>query len=176
MGFDFSKFEELFHTNYKSLVQVSYRIVGDVDVAQDLVQDVFCKFWEKQANLEINSSHKAYLYKSVFNHSLNHLKKVKRTDEREALFCSSICSEQNNVESQLDLKETNLIVQQAVDMLPSACRAVFVLSRFEQMSHKEIAAQLDISAKTVENQIGKALKHLRKYLSLSFVTIILEWW
>ncbi len=61
MGFDFSKFEELFHTNYKSLVQVSYRIVADVDVAQDLVQDVFCKFWEKQANLEINSSHKAYL-------------------------------------------------------------------------------------------------------------------
>ena len=104
------------------------------------------------------------------------MKKVKRTDEREALFYSSICSEQNNVESQLDLKETNLIVQQAVDMLPLACRTVFVLSRFEQMSHKEIAAQLDISAKTVENQIGKALKHLRKYLSLSFVTIILEWW
>jgi RNA polymerase sigma-70 factor (ECF subfamily) len=149
-------------------------MVGDVDVAQDLVQDVFCKFWEKQPQLEIKISLKAYLYKSVFNHSLNYLKKVKRTDEREALFYSSAYTEQNNVESQLDLKETNLLVQRAIDSLPSACRAVFVLSRFEQMSHKEIAVQLDISTKTVENQIGKALKHLRKYLILLVVTIIMQ--
>lgn len=175
MVFNFSEFEEIFYSNYKSLVQVSYRIVGDVDAAQDLVQDVFCNFWEKQIHTEINSSLKAYLHKSVLNHSLNHLKKMKRADERAAFFYSSTYSEENNIESRLDLKDTSSRIQQIVDMLPTACKTIFILSRFEQMSHKEIATHLDISTKTVENQIGKALKHLRKYLNILLSAIIFHW-
>ena len=67
-------------------------------------------------------------------------------------------------DEKLEAAELQSVIDQAVDQLPERCRLVFVLSRFEQMSHKEIANQLDISPKTVENQITKALKILRETL------------
>lgn len=172
MQLDFSAFKSLFQLHYKSLARASYRIISDKDVAEDIVQDIFCKLWEKKDEIQISTSLKSYLYQSTINHSLNHLKKLKRSGIREELFVSSNLSEENNAESNIALKEINEIVKTAVDLLPQACRTIFVLSRFQHLSYKEIASNLGISPKTVDNQIVKALKHLRKHLK-AYIKIFL---
>jgi RNA polymerase sigma-70 factor, ECF subfamily len=172
MQLDFSAFEDLFQLHYKSLARASCRIVGDEDVAEDIVQDIFCKFWEKKDEIQITTSLKSYLYQSTINHSLNHIKKLKRSDKREEFFVSSHSSEENNAESQMALKEIQELVKTSIDLLPNACRTVFVLSRFQHLSYKEIASNLGISPKTVDNQMVKALKHLRKHLRV-YIKILL---
>lgn len=164
MLLDFSAFEALFKLHYKSLAQTAFRIVNDKDVAEDLVQDIFCKLWEKRSELQINTSVKSYLYQSTINHSLNYLKKLKRAEIRDVHFYSSTSAEENTSDRLFAVKEMSERVQIAVNLLPGACRNVFILSRFEHLSYKQIAATLNISVKTVENQMIKALKHLRKHL------------
>ena len=173
MQLDFSSFEALFQQHYKSLARASFRIVGDKDVAEDVVQDMFCKLWEKKDEIQITTSIKSYLYQSTINYSLNHLKKNKRSEKREELFVSSHSSEESNAESNMALKEIHELVKIAVDLLPQACRTVFVLSRFEHLSYKEIASNLGISPKTVDNQMVKALKHMRKHLSVYIKVFLL---
>ncbi len=173
MQLDFSAFEELFQLHYKALARASFRIVNDKDIAEDIVQDIFCKLWEKREEIHITTSLKSYLYQSTINHSLNNIRKVKRSDERENAFVSSHSSqEESNAESQMAVKEIQELVNEAVDLLPNACRKVFVLSRFEHLSYKEIASHLGISPKTVDNQMVKALKHLRTHLKV-YIKILL---
>lgn len=164
MLLDFSAFEALFKLHYKSLAQTAFRVVNDRDVAEDLVQDIFCKLWEKRSELQITTSVKAYLYQSTINHSLNYIKKAKRAETRELHFYSSRSSEENTSDAPFAVKELNERVNIAVNSLPVACRNVFILSRFEHHSYKQIATALNISVKTVESQMVKALKHLRKCL------------
>ena len=164
MLLDFSAYEALFKLHYRSLAQTAFRIVNDRDVAEDLVQDIFCKLWEKRAELQITVSVKAYLYQSTINHSLNYIKKVRRAEIRETEYQSFRPGEDHAADTVYAVKELTGRVQLAVNTLPEACRNVFILSRFEHLSYKQIADALNISVKTVENQMVKALKHLRKRL------------
>ncbi|WP_256014041.1 RNA polymerase sigma-70 factor [Desertivirga xinjiangensis] len=161
---DISGFEALFQVNYQSLCASSFRIVQDKDIAEDIVQDVFYRLWEKRDSLIITSSLKAYLFQSTINQSLNYIKKYKNALKREDLYGSETMEDVNDVEQAMALKEVNQRVEAAVKALPEACRMVFILSRYDQLSYKEIASKLDISVKTVEGQMSKALKHLRSWL------------
>ena len=174
MEMDLSAYEALFKMHYAPLARAAFRIVNDPDVAEDLVQDIFFKLWEKKDTLNITISLKSYLYQSTINHSLNYLKKVKRSDARESFFETSRSEESNNSESYVALKETARQVDLAVNSLPDACRTVFILSRYEHLSYREIAQQLEISVKTVENHMVKALKHLRKCLGALIFFIFLS--
>lgn len=169
---DISGFEALFQVNYQPLCVTAYRIVQDKDVAEDIVQDIFEKLWEKRESLTINSSLKAYLIQSAINQSLNYLKKNKNALSRESFYSSAADENANTTEQAIALKEVSRRADQAIRALPDACRTVFILSRYEQMSYKQIAEKLNISVKTVENQMTKALKHLRRYL-LTFVLLII---
>jgi RNA polymerase sigma-70 factor (ECF subfamily) len=155
--------ELLFKHYYSPLCRTVNRIVRDTDAAEDLVQDVFMKVWNNRKTLEINFSMKSYLYRSAINSALNYLEKNKKQVHMEE--ASFVEPSTNNTEDLLNASEVQQRVNEATEALPPACKTIFILSRHENMSYKEIADTLQISPKTVENQMGKALKHFREYLN-----------
>jgi RNA polymerase sigma-70 factor, ECF subfamily len=143
--------------------------------AEEIVQGVFLTFWEKRHRIEIHTSIHTYLFRMVRNTSLNTLKhaKIKQKHACEELASSSEVSE--SVSQTILSNELQERIGQAIEKLPEQCRLVFKLSRFEELKYAEIATQLNISVKTVENQIGKALKIMREqlheYLPLIFAVL-----
>ena len=156
--------EQVFKTHYRTLCYVANNIVNDQNAAEDIVQDVFVKLIKKQNEVEINSSLKGYLFKSVFNTALNYIERNKRNlvveDDVLELAAGATCDVDEYLE-QVELEDT---IAQAMNALPPKCRTIFILNRYDDMKYKEIAQHLGISVKTVENQMGKALKRMRLYL------------
>ncbi|WP_353139613.1 RNA polymerase sigma-70 factor [Pseudopedobacter sp.] len=162
---DKKSFETIFRSYYTILCNTAYRIVKDRDDAEDIVQHVFCLLWGQRDSLEIRQSVLAYLSRSVINHSLNKVRAKGNQVKREDSFGLMTYSERNYTQDSIDLKELQKTVDKVINILPEACRLVFVLSRYEKLSYREIAEKLNISVKTVENHMVKALRHMRKYLS-----------
>ena len=154
-------FEQLFKMHFRGLHAYAYTIVKDDAVAEDIVQNVFFKVWEKRELLEIESSHKAYLYKAVYHDSLNYLKhkKVKAAHAMHVVHQAN--DKVENTSGKVLTTELKERIHGALNELPEQCRTVFQMSRFEELKYREIAEMLEISPKTVENQMGKALKLLR---------------
>lgn len=173
---DDASFETLFRDSFEVLNNVAYTVVKDNDVSKDIVQQVFFKLWKSKDQLTINSSIRSYLHRAVINTALNHIEKHKRMvpSEQEQLVNVSK-SATTNVLDQLNHDELESALHQAIDELPPRCRLVFVLSRFEGLTNSEIADRMDTTTKTVENQMGKALKHLRgslkPFLSNNLISI-----
>lgn len=155
--------EDAFKTHFKGLHQYSYAIIKDEVMAEEMVQNVFFKLWKNREAISINESVASYLYRSVYNESLNYLKhlKVKMAYQAHA---ARTMEDINNAADKLKLKELEIKLDQALKELPEQCRTIFQLSRFEELKYMEIAGKLGISVKTVENQMGKALKLLRTKL------------
>lgn len=161
---DISGFEALFVVNYQSLCTASYRIVQDKDIAEDIVQDVFYKLWEKREETVIHTSLKSYLFQNVINQSLNYLKRYRtafssETEQADEGLINSVLSGQSG-----GVKGVRRRVDEAIRSLPEVCRMTFILSRFHKMSFPEIAEKLEIPSKTVESQLKNALTHLSKFL------------
>ena len=150
----------LFRQHYATMCKAAYKILPDEHIIEDLVQDVFYEIWKKRKTLKIKSSVVAYLRKATRNKTLNYIRDQK-IDLRNAPPKEDLKSETNSTIQTLMADDLQEEIDQAIDSLPDRCRLVFVLNRFEELSYKEIADQLDISVKTVENQISKALKSLR---------------
>lgn len=152
-------FEWLFRTYFKELCFAVYRVLPDQHLSEDITQDMFYDLWRKRQQLNITSSLGAYLRRAVINRTLNHMRdnKLAPTEEppeNTQLNLADVTEELAGA----DLQES---IDRAIDQLPDKCRMVFILSRFEELSYKEIADQLGIAEKTVENQVVKALKRLR---------------
>lgn len=165
--------ETLFKQYYGLLCRTAVRFTKDTEAAEDLVQEVFCKIWQNREVLEINSSYKAYLVRSVTNQALNYLEKQKRlvlTDDS-ASFESSFSA--NTTLDLLEGTEMEKRIQRALASLPPQCRLIFEMSRFEELTYKEIAEALQLSPKTIENQMGKALRLLRERLLTILITTCL---
>ncbi len=161
---DRDKAIELLFRQYYSLVTYAvYRVLPDRSVAEDLAQEVFFDLWRKREKLNITTSLKAYLRRAAVNRTLNHIRDKKMNFEDEEKI-PELRSKAATIFQKLEAEELQKKINEAVDSLPERCRAVFSLSRFEEMSYKEIAAKLDISVKTVENQISKALSIMRTAL------------
>ena len=157
--------EALFHTYYKMLCRFSFRIVHDKDKAEDVVQTCFINLWQKRESTTIQSSFKSYLYRSVYNRSINEYTRSKNIVNEDLSVLSDMHhSASDDPDLILQAKETQQKIDHAIQSMPDGCRTVFLLSREEQLSYKEIAETLNISVKTVENQIGKALRILREHL------------
>lgn len=157
-------FEMLFRTYYQPLCNYAYTFVQDRDEAEEIVQSTFMSVWEKRETLEIRTGVKPYLYAMVRNACLNLIKhekiKQQHVDGELAVAERTVESvSQTVMASELESKITL-----AMNKLPEQCRLVFKLSRFEELKYAEIAEQLNISVKTVENQMGKALKIMREQL------------
>ena len=155
--------ELAFERHYGFVCQVIYRVLPDKVVAEDIAQEVFYDLWRKRDRIEIHTSLRAFLRTVAVNRTLNHIRDRKIvSDGEEAL--PELKSQFRNAPEQLELDRLKEDIRAAVDGLPERCRAVFALSRYEELSYKEIASRLEISVKTVENQMSKALKLLRHKL------------
>ena len=166
--------DAIFRRYYASLCLTANRVLRDTAKAEDLVQDVFFELWRKRGNLQIHSSLRAYLKRATMNKALNHIRdeKIKSSGEEPLWLMKSA---QVGAQRQLEASELKRQIDRAIDQLPERCRLIFCLSRFEEMSYQQIADELDISIKTVENQIAKALRLLREKLGTHLSWILLFW-
>jgi RNA polymerase sigma-70 factor (ECF subfamily) len=154
--------EVVFRSHFAGMASFVQRFVHSPDVAEELVQDIFLKLWTKRDQLAEIETLKTYLYRAARNQALNHLRRMKlerrwqeeHADEAEPAV--SFTAVENATEQELAAA-----VQAAVARLPPRCREVFLLSRDGGLTYAEIAKALDISVKTVETQMGRALKSLR---------------
>lgn len=162
-------FDALFRTHYEPLCNYACAMLkGEMDTAEDIVQDCFFKLWEKREALEISYSIKSYLYKMVHNACLNRIRSEKVQNQYKQH--NIVWLEANSsvaIDTSFDMREN---IKKAMDELPKQCRLIFELNRFEELKYREIAEQLDISIKTVENQMGKALRILREKLA-DYITV-----
>lgn len=168
---DSSAFEEVFKTYFKNLHAYACTILKDEADAEEAVQQVFFKLWERAEHLSFSGSVAAYLYRAVHNQCLNQLKHQQVKANHQLHVAYSMKNESVNGPAKMISKELEQKIREALNELPEQCRTVFQLSRFEEMKYREIADQLDISIKTVENQMGKALKQLRLKL-VDFLTLL----
>ena len=156
--------EALFRQYFGTVSRAVLRIISDRNTAEDLAQEVFLDLWRKRDRLNITSSLPAYLRRAARNRALNYIRdqKLKFDDSDEGHL--DLPSNSVSITQKIAADEMQKRIDWAIEQLPERCRIVFALSRFEEMSYKEIAAELDISVKTVENQISKALRLLREAL------------
>lgn len=159
------------YTRYSAkLYHAAYKLLHNKEVCEDLVQELFVDLWSKRNNLEIQEV-RPYLYRSAVNRALMVLRAGKITLDLEAV--EMLISEHATDDLVID-KDMRKSIEQEIAALPEKCREVFILSRKEQLSHKEIASQLNISVKTVENHLTRALKSLRASLGdFLFLALIL---
>jgi len=157
---DSQAFDDVFKLYYKQLCYYSFKIVKDKDIAEEIVQDLFVQIWEKRNELNINISLKSYLYRSVHNNSIRQFKKEILTEAIEEHHNTS----DGNYDSLMEQAETEIYIYNTIEQLPEHCRNIFKMSRFENLKYREIAEKLNISVKTVETQMSRALKFLTKNL------------
>lgn len=161
---DITAFEMIFKNFYQPLCNYAYSFVQDRDEAEEIVQTTFLSIWEKRDNLSIHTGVKPYLYAMVRNASLNVLKHEKIKKQHAAVELAVAERSTESVTRTVMASELEERIFKALNKLPEQCRLVFKLSRFEELKYAEIAQQLNISVKTVENQMGKALKIMREQL------------
>lgn len=169
---DKSIFKEIYHEFYIPLCYYCLRYVEEIEDSEEIVQDLFLKLWDKREELEINSSLKAYLYRSVQNYALNYLSKKKTKEKYLSIQGRQLSNTYDNGHLKLEEDELRAILKHAILQLPEKRRRIFELSRFDGMKYVNIASQLSISVKTVEAQMTKALKYLRIVLK-DYVPVLL---
>jgi RNA polymerase sigma-70 factor, ECF subfamily len=159
-----SAFEMIFKAYYQPLCRYAYSFLEDKEEAEEVVQSAFITVWEKRKSIDIQTSLKSYLYRMVRNGCLNVIKheKVKQQHVAHEMAVTEVSYE--SVSQKVYATELEIKITEAMKALPDQCRLVFQLSRFEELKYQEIADQLKISVKTVENHMGKALKIMREQL------------
>lgn len=149
-----------------------------MDEAEEIVQQVFYSLWTKRESIDITSTLKSYLYKAVHNSSLNKIKQGKVRQMYAEHQKATAITETHSSSQILQGKELEALINNAIDELPEQCGIVFRMSRFGNMKYAEIADELNISVKTVENHMGKALKLMREklkdYLHLIILLLLLN--
>jgi RNA polymerase sigma-70 factor (ECF subfamily) len=153
----------VFKMYHSLLCATAFRMVQDREVAKDIVQEVFIRFWNRHASLPEELDLKAYLYKSTINGALNHLKQINKNQMDNLDGTDEIAGSQSTEDS-LYFNDLQTAINYTIDTLPPVCRSVFMLSRFDYMSNVQIASHLEISLKSVEKHMTKALKSLRSVL------------
>ena len=159
---DAKVFESLFRVYYNELCHFAYRYLKDWDLAEETVQDVFYQIWKKHDQLNIVKNVKAYLYQSVKNSCLQIFKHKLVEKKYVNNFKIEGRSEAYEPTDALEHKEIVEKVERVIQSLPERCRDIFMLNRFEGLKYQEIADRLAISIKTVEANMGKALKVFRE--------------
>jgi len=165
-------YQHVFYTYYKYLVNFAFKMLHEKEASEEIVQDVFFNLWDKHETIEIHTSLKAYLFRSVQNRCINQVKhieireKYKEYNQEQNQFSSE------GVEEKVAATELSMHIKNAVSQLPPERKRIFEMSRNDGLKNREIAEKLNLSIKTVENQMGRALKFLRTEL-VDFLPILI---
>lgn len=143
------------------------KYVGDIEVAKNIVHDVFLALWEKFESLPSDTNYRSYLYTAVRNRSLNFIRDQKKVVSLDG--ASDLSTSEGN--NPMETEELETQIELAISQLPERCRIIFEMSRYEELKYSEIAKKMGISIKTVEAQISKALGILRRELS-GFLSVL----
>jgi len=165
----FENLETLFKSNYQRLYHLAINLVRDRDAAKDIVQEVFYKVWKNREKIELGEQTVGYLLTAVSRTSLNYLrdhKRIVQLDQQSEYTDKLKASSSAEEISYTELEEK---VREAIDRLPPRCKTIYLLSRHEGMKYNEISESLGLSVKTVEFQMGIALRKLREDLK-PFIT------
>ncbi|TVR40564.1 MAG: RNA polymerase sigma-70 factor [Bacteroidia bacterium] len=156
-------FAEIFESFYEPLCRYAVQRVYSEEIAEEIVQDIFVKLWIKRKELNVQTSLRAYLYRTALNRIINHKKHkdVQAAHHRHAMATATITAEPS---SDVTEKELMMLAAKAVAAMPEKRRRVYELSRKEGLKYAEIADAMGISVKTVEAHLSAALEHMRKHL------------
>jgi RNA polymerase sigma-70 factor (ECF subfamily) len=167
---DYRAFEILFNSYYPAMCKYAHSMVHSIETAEDLVSDIFVKFWEQPVTLSVNTSLKGYLFRTVHNTCLNYLSRKNRTfqnldaqtvEKLQMLIPDLTVDDSSGVLVAAELEKQ---INQTVEELPEECGRIFKMSRQEGLSHREIAQKLNISENTVKVQIYRALFKIKESL------------
>ncbi|HEY0299373.1 MAG TPA: RNA polymerase sigma-70 factor [Arachidicoccus sp.] len=165
-GNEMNAFESLFHLLNKKLIQFCVLYVQQIEIAEEIVADVFVKCWEARTSLSDVKNIESYLFIAVKNHSLNYIKKYSAIRWRQLEDCNKYeLAELFDPEKQIELKELSFKIEQAIESLPLQSRVVFRLIKEDGMKYKEVAEILNISPRTVQTQLYRAVKKLSALFS-----------
>jgi len=173
-------YEELFKTYYSSLCYFAQKYISDLDSCKEIVHNVFVTIWEKREEFDFEKPAKSYLFTSVYNRCLNHLRNQKKFISGTENNPVEFLGEKAVNEDHLETAELESKIWSTINLLPEKCREVFIMNRFDGKKYGEIAEKLNISVKTVEAQMSKALRtlreHLKDYIHLFILLLLKSLW
>jgi RNA polymerase sigma-70 factor (ECF subfamily) len=162
---DTRQFESLFRSSYVSLVKYAKTLVRDHDTAEEIVQDLFFRLWKDKEKLHIESSLNGYLFRAVHNRCLHYIGHTRVVEKYAREMAVSEPERYNSPNDILHYRELQAKIATVLERLPEKCGKIFCMSRFEGLKYSEIAERLSVSIKTVEANMGRALKEFRKALA-----------
>jgi len=166
-------YDALYNRFYKKLCSFSYKYVRDYNVAEEIVQTLIFRLWDKKETLQLNGHLQPYLFRSVYNNSLEFIRRRKNApqfNQYDALSERDSLVEFDNIIEYVELGKKITIIK---EQLPSQTREIFEMNRSKGLKYVQIAEKLDVSTKTVEYHMSKALKHFKDNLSEYLVVVIL---
>lgn len=172
-GSSYGLFREDFHQYYSTLCQYAFTILKDADLCEDVVQEVFLRVWEKKQELVGSKELRFYLFTAVRNNCLTALEKSRKYSTTSLNDHDAVAEQKELFPEKQNGKTYDELLAEALAQLPPKCREVFILSRMSKLTYQQIGDTLGISVKTVENQMGKALRTLRGFVKgLQYIIII----
>lgn len=162
---DLTAFDLLFEKYHKKLFYFAKGYLRSEEDAEDLIQEVFVKIWESRSDIKEHLSFNSFLYTITYNSILKHFRKKGREKKYVDRYAADVLKEINSTSEEVEYRNVLEKVKKYVDQLPEKRKEIFIMSRFEGYNNTEIAQRLQISKKTVENQIYQALKYLRSHLN-----------
>lgn len=172
-----SGYESLFREHYQGLCTYVHFYLKDFAAAEEVVQELFYNLWKKRDELDINTSIKSYLYKAARNQSLNVIKHIEVRENYKKINEEQRQGSEMHIGDEVETIELQDRIQAAINLLPPERKKIFLMSRYEDLKYREIAEKLNISVKTVEAQMGKALRFLKQqlneYLPLWLIILLL---
>ena len=169
---DASTFEKLFRSHFNGLTRFALKYVKDFETAKEIVQDAFITLWERRESIDLSKPVKSYLATTIYNKSLNYLRDNKKFNKDILSFENLYPLVDHNQGDALVAAEIAQKINSAIEELPEKCKEIFVMNRYDNLKYQQIADKLQISIKTVETQMSKALQHMRERL-VDYITIII---
>ncbi len=169
---DRASFEAIFRKDFQGLVFFAQKYVKDFETAREIVQDSFLNLWEKRDTIDTTRPFKSYLTTIIFNKSQNYLRDNRKFNgQLLAIEDLNFVDDNTHADSIIE-EELSEKINRVIELLPEKCKEIFVLNRYENLKYQEIAVKLNISIKTVEAQMSKALQHMRIHLTEYILTIL----
>lgn len=169
---DRASFEIIFRKEFQGMVFFAQKYVKDFDTAREIAQDSFLQLWEKRETIDTSRQVKSYLSTIIFNKCQNYLRDNRKFNSQ-LLAIEDLNFVDDNAYSDLLVEaELSEKINRVIELLPEKCKEIFILNRYENLKYQEIAAQLNISIKTVEAQMSKALQHMRLHLAEYILSLL----